>query len=283
MYKYLLLLLGFGSAFIIGCKGSFFQGESKDPVIARVGEKNLFKSQISELVHEGTSATDSAAIVDGYVQNWIRENLMIREAEKNIAADINLNKLVDDYRSSLLVYNFETKIIESQLDTLVSEAEKQAFYNVNKTQYVLSHPILKCIIAKLPAKSKDVSTLRNALGKSDLTEAMFLIKEKAVYHQIDTSAFFTAEELNSLVPNNMLEGEKLAIGKIYQKKVKDYEYFVKILKYYDENKIAPFEFIKAKIDKTILSERKIELLQTYRQSLYEKSVANKDFEIFKTD
>lgn len=283
MDKYLYLLAIIVGTLSISCKGSIFQGESKDPVIARVGDKNLFRSQILQLVHDGTSATDSAAIVDGYVQNWIRENLMIREAEKNIAADINLNKLVEDYRSSLLVYNYETKLIENQLDTLVSEAEKQAFYNVNKGQYLLSHPILKCIIAKIPVKSKDLSTIRQALGKSDLTEALFLIKEKAVYHQIDTATFFTEEELFSLVPSNMIDGEKLAAGKIYQKRIKDYEYFVKILKFYDENKNAPFEYIKAKIDKTILSERKIELLQKYRQSLYEKGIANKDFEIFKTD
>ena len=93
-----------------GCKDGLFNDNAKDPVVARVGEQYLFKSQLEELVHDGTSPTDSAAIVDGYVQNWIVENLMIREADKNVAADINLNKLVEEYRASLLVYNYEKKL-----------------------------------------------------------------------------------------------------------------------------------------------------------------------------
>ncbi len=263
-----------------GCKDGLFSNKATDPVVAKVGDQYLFKSKLEELVHEGTSTTDSAAIVDGYIQNWIVENLMVREADKNVAADINLNKLVEEYRSSLLVYNYEKKLIDTRLDTLISNAEKVAFYEKNKAQYLLSHPVLKCIIAKVPAKSNDIKNIHNALGKSDLTEAMFLIKDKAVYHHIDTAMYMTIEDVVSLVPTNMIDPEKIAAGRVYQEKYKDFEYFVKILKYYDENKIPPFDYIDAKITKTILSERKITLLKNYRQQLYENGIANKDFEIF---
>lgn len=268
----------------LGCKdGFYFNRNAKDPVVARVGERNLFKSQLEDLVHSGTSATDSAAIVDGYIQNWIRENLMILEAEKNVAADINLNKLVDDYRSSLLVYNYEKRLIETQLDTVISMDEKKAFYDQYKNQYILSHPIFKCLIAKLPAKSPDLTNIKKALGKSDLTEALFLIKEKAVYHHIDTDLFMTTDDLKALLPPNMVEAKKIAPNKIFQDKYKDYEYFVKILDYYDENKIPPFEYIEVKIAKTILSERKIQLLKRYRQDLYENGISDKKFEIYKQE
>lgn len=50
---------------------------------------------------------------------------------------------------------------------------KGRFYEKNKAQYLLSHPVLKCIIAKVPAKSSDIKNIYKALGKSDLTEAMF--------------------------------------------------------------------------------------------------------------
>lgn len=49
---------------------------------------------------------------------------MILEAEKNVAADINLNKLVDDYRSSLLVYNFEKRLVDQMLNTIITMDEK---------------------------------------------------------------------------------------------------------------------------------------------------------------
>ncbi|MBK8349955.1 MAG: hypothetical protein IPL08_20960 [Saprospiraceae bacterium] len=278
---YILLIFVFC---MTACKdGFYFNKKAKDPILASVGERNLFKSQVDGLIHDGTSPTDSAAIVDGFVQNWIRENLMITEAESNVAADINLNKLIDDYRSSLLVYNYENKLIDKKLDTLLTYAEKKAYYDANKNQYVLSHPVFKCIIAKIPAKVPGLSSVKTALNKSDMTEALFLIKEKAVYHHIDTAMFLTIEDLKSLVPADMINSKDLSNGKVIQKKEKEFEYFVKILKYYDENKIPPFDYIEGKITKTILSERKIQLLKTYRQELYEKGIAEKKFEIYKQD
>jgi len=270
--------------FLFSCKDGFnFNRDTKDPIIAKVGEKNLFKSQIAELIHQGTSPTDSAAIVDGYIENWIRENLMILEAEKNVAADINLNKLVDDYRSSLLVYNFEKRLVDQMLDTVITMDEKRDYYESFKNQYLLSHPIFKCVIAKVSSKASGLKDIKNALGKADMTESIFLIKEKAVYHHLDTAKWMTIEDLESLLPKGMIEISELSGGKVFQKKEKDYEYFVKIITYYDEKRIPPFDYIEGKIIKTILSERKIELLKKYRQDLYDQGISDQKFEVFKPE
>ena len=270
--------------FLFSCKDGFnFNRDTKDPIIAKVGEKNLFKSQIAELIHPGTSPTDSAAIVDGYIENWIRENLMILEAEKNVAADINLNKLVDDYRSSLLVYNFEKRLVDQMLDTIITMDEKRDYYESFKNQYLLSHPIFKCVIAKVSSKASGLKDIKNALGKADMTESIFLIKEKAVYHHLDTAKWMTIEDLESLLPKGMIEISELSGGKVFQKKEKDYEYFVKIITYYDEKRIPPSDYIEGKIIKTILSERKIELLKKYRQDLYDQGISDQKFEVFKPE
>ncbi len=268
-----------------GCKNGFhFGSNEKDPLIARVGERNLFKSQLDDLIYDGTSSLDSAAIADGYIQNWVRENLMILEAENNIAADINLTKLVDDYRSSLLVYNYEKKLVEENLDTIILEVEKKSFYEINKASYILSHPVIKCIIAKVPSKLKsEISNIRKALDKSDLTEAMFLIREKATYHQLDTSLYVAKDDLESLVPGSLIIKLDKKAGKSYSVSDKGYEYFVKIIKYYDETSIPPFDFIESKIIKTILSERKNTLLKKYRQQLYDDALNKEIFEIYKNE
>lgn len=243
---------------------------SDDPVLAEVGDRKLFLSSVQNLVNPGSSAVDSTAIVDGFVQNWIRENLMIEEAEKNVAADINLNKLVDDYRSSLLVYNFEKRLVDKMLDTIIPAAEKRQYYAQNKNQYLLSHPVLKCVIAKMPSKSMGKTDLSRSLAKKDLTEAMFIIKEKATYHHLDTATWMTMADLNSLVPANMIKNEKLGSGKVLSGREGDSEYYVKILGYYDEKEIPPFDYIEGIITRTLLSERKIRLLRKYRDDLFEK-------------
>ncbi|MBK8888462.1 MAG: hypothetical protein IPN46_18785 [Saprospiraceae bacterium] len=65
-------------------------------MFARVGEQYFFKSQLEELVHDGTSPTDSAAIVDGLLQNWIRKSDDSGEADKmwqQISTSINCGRI----------------------------------------------------------------------------------------------------------------------------------------------------------------------------------------------
>ncbi len=266
----------------LGCKDGFaFRQNTKDPVIVKVGNKNLFKSQLDGLIHDMTSPTDSAAIVDGFIENWIKENLMVVEAEKNIAADINLNKLIEDYRSSLLVYNYEKNLIETQLDTIVEQSEKLNYYSGNQNQFSLSHPILKCMVARIPSKTKNISSLKKLLESKDINEATYFIKEKASFHFMDTAKWITVDDLKSLVPEKMLKEATISKNKVFQQKDGESEYFVKILKYYGENEIPPFDYIEDKINKIILGERKINLLKNKRQDLYQKGKNNNEFEIFK--
>jgi len=280
--KYCLHIAIFSLFLHTGCKDGFnFNKKSKDPVIVKVGNRNLFKSQLDGLIHDMTSPTDSAAIVDGFIENWIKENLMIIEAEKNVAADINLNKLIEDYRSSLLVYNYEKKLIEIELDTVVEQSEKVNFYTGNQNQFSLSHPILKCMVAKIPSKSKNISSLKRLLESKDITEATFYIKEKASFHFLDTAKWITVDDLKALVPEKMLNDTKISKNKVYQQKDGESEYFVKIVNFYSENEIPPFEYIEDKINKIILGDRKINLLKNKRQELYLQGKKNDEFEIFK--
>ena len=79
----------------------------------------------------------------------------------------------------------------------------------------------------------------------------------------------------------MLKETKISKAKVYQQKDGESEYFVKILNYYGENEIPPFDYIEDKINKIILSDRKINLLKNIRQDLYQKGKKNNEFEIFK--
>lgn len=250
-----------------------------DKVIAKVGSKYLYQSQINELISEGTSPTDSVTIVNGFLQNWIREGLVILEAEKQVAADLNLDKLVDDYRSSLLVYNFENKLIENQLDTVVTISEKQEFYEMHKNNYRLSHPIFKCLAGKFSKKNKNLKNIEKAFSNLDLYSIETLASREAITFFADTSRYMIKEDLLTWMPSEVNNKIKKS-----QKPLKfsdsNYEYFVKMVEFYDENDIPPFSYIESKIEKTILSERKNKLLKDFRQQLYLKGISENKFEIY---
>lgn len=270
----LFLILGFG------CQNRPFDKTGNgDVLIARVGNRMLYQKQIEDLVSEGTSSTDSVTIVNGFIQNWIRENLMILEAESKVAADININQLVEDYRSSLLVYNFEKKLVEERLDTVVSESERREFYEMHRNNYQLSHPLFKCIAGQFNKKNKLLKNIYNTFEKADLYTLQTVVQESAVKFHTDTSVYLTKEDLQSWIPQELFKNS-LNTPKTIKYTDEDYEYFVKMVEFYDENTIPPFNFLESKISKTILSERKNALLREFRQQLYLQGISDKKFEIY---
>lgn len=282
-YPHLCYLLLFSILhFMSSCSdASFFK--KKDAVVAEVGDRKLFFSQLKDIVPAGTSKKDSLSIVDGYIENWVRERLMVEDAAENIAADINLDKLVDDYRSSLLVYHYENRLTARQLDTMVADVEMREYYEMHKGNYVLTHPAFRCIIAKVPANSRRLQEVKNSFQKADFTEALFLVRENAVYHQIDTSLFMTFEDIATLLPENMVQPSELRAGLTVSASADGFVHLLKILSFHNAGEAPPFEYIAEKIKKTILSERRIQLLKKYRQDLYKEGLEEKRFKIFKID
>ena len=68
------------------------------------------------MIYDGVSPEDSTLIINAYVERWVREQLLMQKAEENIPKDLNLNKLVNDYRESLILNNYERLLIESLLE-----------------------------------------------------------------------------------------------------------------------------------------------------------------------
>ncbi|HNM26364.1 MAG TPA: hypothetical protein PKL15_13075, partial [Saprospiraceae bacterium] len=140
-----LTLTGLALA-LLHCGNGDAPAKADDKPLAKVYNKSLYSSELEGVVPEGTPPADSALIVSAYIQRWLRDQLLMYEAERNIPKDLNIDNLVRDYRASLVRFNFEQQIIAEKLDSTVSEAELQAYYENNKDQFQLESTILKCLV-----------------------------------------------------------------------------------------------------------------------------------------
>jgi hypothetical protein len=276
------LFLLFSTALLIsGCKDSFtFNAAEKDEIVVKIEDKVLFKSQLSNLIHSNATLKDSLSIVNGFIENWIRDNLMIIEAEKNVPAGMDLNKLIADYRASLLVYNLEKRLIEEQLDTIVTENQRMDYYENNKNQFILSHNIYKAVVAVFPKNYAGLKDIQNLLAKDEISEALALISSKAVSFKADINKWYTLEDLSSGLPVQLVRKQKMDKGSLVRLQQNGLEYFIRILDKYNENQIPPLEYIEEKVVKVILNNRKSSLIKNMRQNLYDKAIANNKIKIY---
>ena len=103
-YTTLLILLS-----LLSCQR---QKQVEQP-IAQVFESKLYRSEIKEFVPNNISQEDSAIMAQNYIRNWITQKLLLHKAIENLSGEESkIQKQVEDYRASLLIYNYKQKLID---------------------------------------------------------------------------------------------------------------------------------------------------------------------------
>jgi len=124
--------------FLLAACGTGTPKES-DPVIARVEEKTLRRSEINELDPAGLLTTEQHADI---VKNWIdREILMAIAAERGLDRDTEVIREIEEARAQILIGRIgETFRAESSDDTAAREALHKAIADQRAKLRIEAHP-----------------------------------------------------------------------------------------------------------------------------------------------
>ena len=120
--KGIIIFLCFGAGLLLWQCSPGEAPREDDRLLAEVYNKNLYLSELEGIVPEGVSSEDSVLMVSAFTQRWVREQLLMYEAERNIPKDLDIDELVRNYRASLVRFNFEEKIIAEKLDAAPAPA-----------------------------------------------------------------------------------------------------------------------------------------------------------------
>lgn len=269
--------------FLTACnqKSKVVERVSDSPVLAEVKGKKLYLDEVSGsgLLVGANSEKDSTLIINSYVQKWIRNQLMLLQAEKSLSDDIDIDLLVQDYRESLLLYNYEKNIIAQLLDTIITQDQIKDYYIKNGSQFKLSESILRCNFAKINANKPGIERFYANWKANKMVSAAEYLDRNAEISLLDNDKWYTSDEILSLLPDKITI-KSLSTKKEVQTANEGSEYFVKILDYIDKSEDPPLSYVTSNIKKIILHDRKIELLAKLKEDLYQKDINGANVRIY---
>lgn len=249
-----------------------------DVVIASVDNRTLYQSELNNVIHPNISKQDSIALAGAYIDKWVRDQLMAREAAKSFSSDIEIETLVDDYREKLLRFNLEEKIIETRFDTTITKSELNDFYESIKEQFQLSEGLYRCIYAKFDpnvaafkAFSKEWKEDKNDGAVASIAMAY------AEEHHLDTLQW-----VNQTIVDKWHDGwSQSRINRKLNQRQSDgkYEFFLKIVDHMDNGAVSPLEYIRPQLIKMLLHKRKQNIIEEYKQELFEKALNNNNIKL----
>ena len=257
--------------------------ESEDQLLARVQNKTLYLSELDGWFPEGSHANDSLLVINNYVNRWTREMVMLNEAERNIPKNLEIDKLVRDYRASLIVHNYEKTLIAALLDSTITEVEMDTFYQTNQQQYLLEVPIVRLNLVKVTEDFADMDLVEDLWSDLDDENRASLIdfcNDNAILYHLSSNNWLSLEDIAVHLPNGTLTAQNVNRVNNLNQAQDGYRYFLKVLEVRDRGKVAPLAYVEEQARKVILHKRKLLILDEKKDEMYQLSVRKNQVEIF---
>ena len=155
------------SFLVFACQSNTKHADKEsEEVIATIGTQVLTKEDFFKNSIKTINSSDSAIVAKQQIDNWITESLFYEEAISKLLDDeMDINKQVEEYKKNLVNYIYQTKLIEANIDTTISNEEIENYYNQNIDNFLLKDNIVKVNYYKIPLKASGLEKMKKLFNK----------------------------------------------------------------------------------------------------------------------
>jgi len=275
----LVICLGY-----ISC--DFFKKTDDREPIARVNETYLYKEDVEGLVPEGTSREDSLVIVNGYINRWARQLLLMDGALLNLSEEKQeeFSKLVAQYKSDLYTKAYLEGLVKKNIDTLVNPEEAKVFYEANKESFKLNDDLLQLRYISLPLNPIDLDTIKKRFKRYEAKDKRYLdsISMQFKSYSLNDSIWVKYSQVVDKVPVVTQESKEQLLKKSNFLQLKDSInlYLMHVNDIRLQNDYAPLEYVSKTIKQIVINKRKLELIKQLEKDISKDAIKNNKFQIY---
>lgn len=260
--------------------------DNGEPIV-KVGNRQLTMKELSGYIPDYLDATDSALWADDYVKKWVQRELLLLKAEENLKAESkDVSKELEEYRNSLIVYRYKNELVKEKMDTTVSDANIQKYFNEHRESFILNRNIVKAIYIKIPVQVSNPDNIKD-LCMSENKEKQAKLNEYCMSYAKAYDRFSDDWVAADMVLGNIPEVIKdqdqfLERNRFLESTDMNYYYIVCIRDYRLSGKVSPIEYVQNDIKNLILSKQKIEFLKQIEKDIYKEGLDKNKVKLFKT-
>jgi len=254
-------------------------------LLARVYDRYLYTGDLGEIVPPGTSKKDSVNIVKGYVENWVRQQVVLKRAEDNLEDERkDVENRLEEYRNSLITFIYERELILQKLDTSVSEAEIEKYYSEHPDNFQLKNNIINVnyflVPLTAPKLQKARSWFRSAQEKDRKALESYCYQFATDYYFNDTD-WMLFDDLIKKVPIRTYDQEHFLKN---NRKIEIPDsagiWFVDIKGFKIKESPSPLSFERDNIRNLILNKRKLDLISDMEKDAYQDAQKENQIELW---
>lgn len=265
-----------------GCNA--LKKEENRAVIARVKDYQLYLDELQSAIPVGLSVEDSTSFANNFIRSWATQMLLLNKAELNLKEeDKDVSRQLEEYRRSLIIYQYENQLIKQRLDTVVTDDQILEYYNNNKDNFELQDNIARALFVKLDKNSKDLEKIKKLVRSEKLEDReeleAFCVQHAQSFHLNDQAWIPFGELMGQLPKTSYLNLNYFSAYNFAYLQDSTSHYLVEVRELKFKNSVSPLEFEEQNIRSIILNQRKLELVKKLERDIFEDAVSKNEFEI----
>lgn len=260
-----------------------------DDVIARVGGELLTVQDISAVVPSNLKGDDSLSFVKQYTDKWLVRQLKVNEADELFSGtEKDIEKLVEDYRQTLLTSKVDQYYIDQQMSDDVSQEDITEYYNTHKSQFLLDRTLVKGRILRFDATYRQSAKLKTQMQKAATSQnddkAFSDLCAKNNFLLIDNRSEWVnfADFLSNLpIPQSQNNEPLLDKMGVQELKIGSDCYYFDFTSVCRKGNVAPLEIVSDNIRRILITQRRSQIIKSHEEQILKSALEGGDAKVYK--
>ena len=274
-------LLIFTALLLTSC--SNISDNNSNDLIARAGENFLYQNQLPSF----SSEQDSILRYLNYIETWAKEKILYDLSLTNLSQSKknDLDLLVEKYKVDLYINSYKDLIVNSRIDSIVTDQEIESFYNMNIDNFKLNENLLKYRYLKVPSDNINISRIRRYIQRLNESDRDFLdsLNFQFADLKINDTMWFTEREVISSIEfiNQKNKSNYMRINRLYEFEDDQYTNYFIVKDLLKSGNIPPLSYLYDRIKSNIINQRKLNLIQNINKEILNDALKSSKYEVFK--
>lgn len=272
--KKTLLWLSFALLLCSSCR------RKEDPVVAQVYQYKLYTSEVQAGMPSGLSQEDSLALVRDFIDNWVKEKLILHEAERHLSPrEKNFDREMTEYRNSLLTQRYLDKIwMNDTANNAITDREISNFAHSLDDRYTVEKEIVRVNYVKLPTNSELLPHVRDILfdenKRVEQKDVLIAMLGDSIEYLLDDDEWLYLDDLQNEVSFQIdaqkVGGRNSALQ--IEKEVGENSVLLVMLDYRAQRSVNETKEERAAAGMLLLNQRRTQVVNQYIQNLYDRAL-----------
>lgn len=245
---------------------------AKEDILVEVNGNFLYKEDLQSVLPHRISADDSVLFAENYIRNWAEDILLYDVAKENIRNNEDIERLIENYRKSLIVHAYQQELIIQRLSSNIPEEEISGFYTNNQELFIVKRPLIKGLFVKVPLNTPLLNDLKKWY-KTETYEAVENLEKYSLVHAVSYDYFYDkwiqVSDILGKMPLKEKEPEQY-IKKNRQVELQDtaFYYFLNVTDYLEIGDLEPYDFARSEVKEMVANIKKVNFMKGVKADLY---------------